>query len=274
MKKVLYIHQYFKTPEEGGALRSFYIAKGLVERGHQVDLITGHNEPELLVKSIEGINVHSLAVFYENKLSTKSRYIAFLKFAVKAIQYSGKIVKPDIAYVTSTPLTVGIIALWLKWMKRVPYIFEVRDLWPAAPIELGFMKSGIIQQLAFWLEKTIYKNAAHLVALSPGIMEVILEKYQNARVTVIPNMADISYYGEKAVFFHKHKNLVIGYFGAMGVANGLMAVTAVAEICQQQDLPIQFILMGEGSEREKLEQAVADKKLRNIELFPREIKTK
>jgi len=267
MKKVLYIHQYFRTPEEGGALRSFYIAKGLVERGHQVDMITSHNGPDLLVTSVEGINVHYLTVYYDNKLPPKSRYITFLKFAVKAIKYSGKLNKPDIAYVTSTPLTVGIVALWLKWIKNVPYIFEVRDLWPEAPIQLGIMKPGFIQRVAFWLEKTIYKNAAHLVALSPGIREGILATWRNTEVSVIPNMADIGFYIKNSAFSHKNKDLVIGYFGAMGIANGLMTVVAVAEICLEQNLPIKFVLMGEGSEREKLNQALIDKKLSNVELL-------
>jgi glycosyltransferase involved in cell wall biosynthesis len=261
MKKVLYIHQYFKTPQEGGALRSFYIAKNLVERGHQVDMITSHNKPDLLVKSIEGIHLHYLPVYYDNSLSAKSRYFAFLKFAVKAIIYSGNLIKPDIAYVTSTPLTVGFAALWLKWWKGVPYIFEVRDLWPEAPIQLGILKSRFLQFLSIRLEKTIYKNATHLVALSPGISDGILAKHENAQVSLIPNMADIGFYGKNASFSHKNKNLVIGYFGAMGMANGLMTVMEVAEICQQKHLPIKFILMGEGSERGKLNQAVIDKKL-------------
>ncbi len=267
MKKVLYIHQYFKTPKEGGAIRSFYIAKGLVERGHKVDLISSHNKPDLAVKSIEGIHVHYLPVYYDNSLSAKSRYFAFLKFAVKAIKYSGNLNKPDIAYVTSTPLTVGIAALWLKWLKGVPYIFEVRDLWPEAPIQLGIMKSWFFQFLAVRLEKTIYKSAIHIVALSPGIRDGILAKYKNAPVTVVPNMSDVDFYGRKTAFSHGSGVMEIGYFGAMGVANGLMQIINVAEICQQRSMAIRFILMGDGAERDNLERNIKEKKLRNVDLI-------
>ncbi len=265
---MLYIHQYFKTPQEGGAIRSFYIAKGLVDRGHRVDMITSHNKPDLLVKSVEGIHVHYLPVYYDNSLSAKARYITFLKFALKAIKYSGNLIKPDFAYVTSTPLTVGIAAIWLKWWKGVPYIFEVRDLWPDAPIQLGVMKSGFMRKAAVWLEKVIYNNATHLVALSPGIRDGILVKSPRAQVTVIPNMSAIGFFGINAAFSHKNKDLVIGYFGAMGMANGLMTVMEVAEICQQKNLPIKFLLMGEGSEREKMNQTISDKELGNVELLP------
>jgi len=201
-------------------------------------------------------------------MPSKSRYIAFLKFALKAIKYSGSLIKPDIAYVTSTPLTVGIVALWLKWVKKVPYIFEVRDLWPEAPIQLGIMRSGLAKNAAVWLEKTTYKNATHLVALSPGIRDGVLAKFKKAQVTIIPNMADIGFYGKNVAFSQENESLTIGYFGAIGHANGLMSMMAVAEICLTQGLRVRFLLMGEGSERDNLHQIIIDKNLSNVVLLP------
>lgn len=265
----MYVHQYFKTPQEGGAIRSYYIAKGFVQRGFQVDMITSHNNSEIEIKSIDGITVHYLPVFYQNWLAARARYIAFLKFAFKAIRYSKNIPKPDMAYVTSTPLTVGIVALWLKWFHNSPYIFEVRDLWPEAPIQMGILKSKFLQLLAVNLEKTIYKNALHIVALSPGIRDGIITRQRDVAVTVIPNIADIDFYGEHAARNYKNKSsLEIGYFGAMGYANGLKSVIDVAEICQRRGMVIKFILMGDGGQREMLQQMIIEKELTNIQLLP------
>lgn len=78
--KVLYIHQYFRTPEEGGAIRSYYLAKGMVENGIDVELITSHNKKYEEVKNVEGIKVHYLPVFYDNTLGFLQRVIAFYRF--------------------------------------------------------------------------------------------------------------------------------------------------------------------------------------------------
>ena len=91
--KVLYIHQYFRTPEEGGAIRSYYLAKGLVEHGIEVELITAHNEPKASTKIIDGITVHYLPVFYDNEQGFLQRIYAFFKFMRLARKKARKIKK-------------------------------------------------------------------------------------------------------------------------------------------------------------------------------------
>ncbi len=267
MKRVLYIHQYFRTPQEGGAIRSYFIATALVQRGFRVELITAYHA-KCEVKEIEGVRVHYLPVHYSNDMRPLRRYWAFLKFVYYAIHLSAKLPKPDLAYVSSTPLTVGIIGLWLRRFRSIPYFFEVRDLWPTAPIQLGIMRSKVMRRLAESLEKASYKNAEHLVALSPGIRDGILSRVENAHVSVIPNMADVDFFEQKAPTIHDQWPFEIGYFGAMGMANGLQYIVDIAEACQSLDLSVRFTLMGEGSEKQKLADAIQQKKLRNISLLP------
>ena len=82
--KIIYIHQYFKTPQEGGAIRSYYLAKGLVDDGFEVEMITAHNESTYRNVSIEGINVHYLPVPYDNGMGFVQRVLAYIKFIQKS----------------------------------------------------------------------------------------------------------------------------------------------------------------------------------------------
>ena len=116
---ILYIHQYFKIPSEGGAIRSYYLAKGMIKKGHQVQMITSHNNNNYIKKDIEGITVHYLPVKYSNHFGYLRRIYAFLLFAHKAYYLGRKFKNIDLAYVTSTPLTVALTALRLKRKKQI-----------------------------------------------------------------------------------------------------------------------------------------------------------
>ena len=243
MKKVCYIHQYFKTPEEGGALRSYHISRAMVKRGIQVEIITSHNHSRYKFDVIDGINVHYLPVEYSNDLPFKKRYIAFVTFAWRAIILTRKLQKPDLVFATSTPLTIGIVTLWLKLTKKIPYFFEVRDLWPEAPIQLKIIKSKLLQQILKKLEYYIYKNSTRIIALSPGIKQGILNSYSKAKVSMIPNMADLPYFDQNRHYHHDKKEFAIGYFGTFGFANNIQFIINIIEECQRANLKIKFILV-------------------------------
>jgi len=153
--KILYIHQYFRTPEEGGAIRSYYLAKGMVDNGIEVELITSHNKAHEEVKMIEGIKVHYLPVFYDNDLGFLKRVFAFYKFMRLVRKKAREIEHIDLCYATSTPLTIGLSALKIKKELGVPYYFEVRDLWPEAPVQLGVIKNRFIKSYLELLEKKV-----------------------------------------------------------------------------------------------------------------------
>ncbi|WP_332911049.1 glycosyltransferase [Algoriphagus boritolerans] len=112
--KVIYIHQYFRTPDQGGAVRSYHLAKGLVNAGIDVEMITAHNFPDYDQRWIDGIRVHYLPVKYDQKYGFLKRIRAFWKFVLKARRLIKKLPRPDLLYITSTPLTTGLIGLWAK----------------------------------------------------------------------------------------------------------------------------------------------------------------
>jgi glycosyltransferase involved in cell wall biosynthesis len=269
--KIVYLHQYFLTPEQGGAIRSYHLAKALVEAGHEVEMITSHNHPTYHFEIIEGIKVHYLPVFYENKLKFFGRLWSFVKFMYRAYIKAGEIEYVDLCYATSTPLTIGIIALWLRRLHRIKFYFEVRDLWPEAPIQMGVIKNYFVKKYLYNLEKRIYRRAEKIIALSPGIFEEIKKKAPKKEIVLIPNFSDCQFFhpeeknpalGEK---FEVEGKFVISYFGALGKANHLeYLINAALEVSKNKLENIHFIIAGKGAEFHLIKEKVKNYQLDNI----------
>jgi len=272
--KIIYIHQYFKTPQEGGAIRSYYLAKGLVDDGFEVEMITAHNESTYRNVSIEGINVHYLPVPYDNGMGFVQRVLAYIKFIQKSKKEIKKIQNADLVYATSTPLTVGIIALWAKRKFNLPYYFEVRDLWPTAPIQVGVVKGAFFKKWLYSLEAKIYKGAEKIIALSPGMRDWIKEVVPEKPVYMIPNMADCVFFSKeikdpKLVDFYRINHpFVITYIGAIGASNHLEYFLDIAQEAVNQKLNINFKIVGAGSKASQIKMLSYLKKLENVEFFP------
>lgn len=268
--KILYIHQYFRTPEEGGAIRSYYLAKGMVDNGIEVELITSHNKAHEEVKMIEGIKVHYLPVFYDNDLGFLKRVFAFYKFMRLVRKKAREIEHIDLCYATSTPLTIGLSALKIKKELGVPYYFEVRDLWPEAPVQLGVIKNRFIKSYLELLEKKVYKHASKIIALSPGIKDQIEKRQPNLKVEVIPNMSDVDFFKPEAKspeleeLFDVKNKMVVSYFGAIGPANHLEYLLAAANAALKAELPVQFLIIGVGSQTDKLKYLTKHFDLTNV----------
>lgn len=315
--KVLLLHQHFNIPQKGGAIRSYYLAKALVDKGIETVVITGHNEKSYRKENVEGIEVHYLPVAYDNKFGFAARAFSFLKYNWGAMRMARKVDRVDYCYAISVPLTIGLVAMWIKKFYKIPYIFEVGDLWPDAPIQLGFVQNYFFRQFLFSMEKQIYRSAKSIVALSPAIEEAVRkkiaprsvssqierslsfssestasgtlkeagnEKYkaqsteaetlrgirQNAIIHFIPNMSDCDFYKPEIKLpalenkFNVKGKFVVSYIGAVGVANGLDYFLECANASRKAELPIQFLLCGEGALRERLMANVKQMGLQNV----------
>src|SRR5699024_11857116 len=98
--------------------------------------------------------------------------------------------KTDLFYATSTPLTIGFPVLILSKLTRKRYVFEVRDVWPDIPIQLGIIKSNFLKKILFIFEKIIYNNAEHIIVLSEGMKKNLLNKnISEEKITVITNLS-------------------------------------------------------------------------------------
>jgi glycosyltransferase involved in cell wall biosynthesis len=258
--KILYVHQYFKTPHEGGSIRSYYLAKGLVDAGHEVVMLTAHDNRKG-IENVDGIEVHYLPINFVRRIW------AFLKFVRMAKKEAHLISGIDLAYVMTTPLTTGFIALYLKKTFEIPYYFEVGDLWPEAPVQMGIVKNRILKNWLYSLEKQFYFEADKVIALSPAIRNYIEKVSPNTKVHVIPNMADCKFFEAdlRVGDFSNKNNFQITYCGAIGRANQLEFLLDAAKETRDHGLPVHFNILGAGSEVKRLKNQY--KKLWNVTFF-------
>ena len=268
--KVLLIHQHFKTPKSGGAIRSYYLAKALVDSGIQVEVITAGNKALQKEENYEGILVHNLTIPYDNAFGFLARIFSFVRFTIAAIAYSLKIKNINYCYAISVPLTVGLVAIWNKLFRKIPFIFEVGDLWPEAPIQMEFIQNYFLKQFLYGLEKIIYRTADSIVALSPAIKVEIEKKLSGKTVHMIPNFADCDFYKPEEKIeaienkFNTKGKFVVSYIGAIGLANGLDYFLECANASRKANLPIQFFICGEGALRDRLSNNATHLKLTNL----------
>lgn len=272
--KVIYIHQYFRTPDQGGAVRSYHLAKGMVEAGIEVEMITTHALSDYDQRWIDGIRVHYLPVDYDQKFGFFKRIWAFWRFVTKAKKLVKKLPRPDLLYITSTPLTTGLIGLWAKKRMAIPYVFEVRDLWPEAPIQVGAIRNPVTKSLLYSLERKIYDQALSLVALSPGIAAHLQKISPQREVALIPNFSDLNRFYPKeknqklAVELGISAGLTLVYTGALGQVNAVEELLELAEIAQKKGKNWGFLIMGTGSFEQRLRDLTIAKNLKNVWFIP------
>ena len=278
---ILYIHQHFATPKGSTGTRSYEFARRWVKAGHKVTMVTGCYDIGGLpagmklyrTLEIEGINVVVVGTKYSNKQSYIRRIFSFMSFGILGLYAGLKTENVDIIYATSTPLTVGVTARILKWLKHAPYVFEVRDQWPEIPIELGIIKNRVLKKLLLLLEKSIYKRSSAIVALSPGMAEGIKKVLTVERpVEVVPNSCDIDIFRPEidgALIREKYRwvnKLVLLQFGAMGKTNGLDFVIKAADRLEDNH-DIHFVLAGDGSLKRTFIKRIKQLGLNNIEII-------
>lgn len=272
--KVLIIHQYFRTPEEGGALRSYYLANALVKAGIEVSIITTHNSPEVYSTTCEGIAVHYLPVVYNNSFGFFRRVNSFLRFVLSIVREAGRFRDVDCCYAISTPLTTGLAAMWIQWRYNIPFVFEVGDLWPEAPVQMGVVRNPVLKFILYSLERWIYRSARGVVALSEAIQEPIRRLVPSKPMAVLPNMADITYFRPSGNLLEAKKKygvegrFVIAYIGTLGKANGLDYLLDCLKASKLAHQPVHLLLAGEGAEHDRLLQRIQSESLTNVTLLP------
>lgn len=266
--RILYLHQYFTTPDLSGGTRSYEMARRLVARGHEVTLLTSSAfldeswapSPGWHVRDCEGIRVEVLHLPYSNRDSFGRRIRAFLRFmGASARRAAGR--ESDVVFATSTPLTIAIPGVLAKWRRRVPMVFEVRDLWPELPIAVGALRNPLLRAGARGLERFAYRNADRVVALSPGMADgVAATGFPRERIAVIPNSCDRDLFRvdrtEADAFRAAQPWLgdrpLVVYTGTLGLINGVSWLADTARAVLDLDPDVRFLVVGDGMEQEKV----------------------
>jgi len=273
--KILYIHQYFLTPQEPGGTRSYWVAQELIKNGHQVTMLTSSTKFQEEIKNvnIDGINVIYIKEDYDQNMSVARRLKAFVNFMYKASRIGVQQKNIDLVIATSTPLTIGVPALVIKWLKKTPYVFEVRDLWPEVPIQMGAFKNPLIINLLRWFEKTIYRNAEHVIALSPGMQDGVIKYVAKEKTSMIPNMAKMDEFWPREKNYElmrvlglKNDSFKIIHFGSLGLANGAHTIIESAKLMKDVE-DVEFLFVGGGSTEKDLICEVDKHQLTNVKFL-------
>jgi glycosyltransferase involved in cell wall biosynthesis len=282
-KKILYLHQYFKFPYDSGGTRSYDLARSFVGEGFDVEIVSSTTNERYkdrkgwFTVEEDGLKVHYIYIDYSNSSSRIQRIKAFLKFVYHSSKKTLKLDK-DLLLATSTPLTIGIPAMINKWIKKTPYIFEVRDVWPEAVIAIGAIRNKFLQKLLISLEKKIYKNAAAVVPLSTDMKKSIVGRYPRFADKVgdvIENIAEVNRFQEQIdpglSILDNHGipsgRFSILYAGTFGRVNGLKYVVSLAEATSKLNDRIIYILIGNGAEKEEITRLLESKQLLNKTVY-------
>ena len=245
--------------------RSYEMARRLVKKGHKVYMISskhlhsGFEERNFSIE--EGIYVWWLPVKYSNNMSFIQRIYSFIVYCIYAYKMGRKL-NYGLVFASSTPLTIAIPGIFLSKIKKVPFVLEIRDLWPAIPIELKIIRNSLLIKLTQYLERFSYRLSDRIIALSKGMKDGIVDTGINeSKITVIPNGSDIELFNinleSDNIFFDRNdwidtdKDIIL-YTGAIGRVNGLSYMAFMAEEMIKLNPNVLFCIIGDGIEKDKI----------------------
>lgn len=284
--RILMLTQWF-DPEP--TFKGLAFAKELVRLGHEVEVLTGFpNYPGgklyegyklrlLQRENINGISVLRVPLYLSHDGSALKRVANYASFTLSAAFMGALLVKPaDVMYVYHPPATIGFAASFISMVRRIPFVFDIQDLWPDTLSATGMLNNHGILRLVDWGCKFIYRQAAKIVVLSPGFKEVLVARGVPAKkIEVIYNWCDEhNIQRESADSGLSEKLGLAGKFnivfaGTMGKAQALDAVLDAANIIKYNQPKVQFVFVGGGIEVERLKQKTGEMGLPNVLYIPR-----
>jgi len=266
--RILYLHQFFITRDGVGGTRSYEFARRFVARGHEVRMVTAGSGRRM----VDGIEVMGARGGYSDYAGATAvpypgRMLAFARFALSASAAALRGPRPDVVYATSPPLTMALPAVLASLRHRAPLVFEVRDLWPEAPAQMGALRNPLLLRAARGLERLAYRASRSVVALSPGIRDgVVAAGVAADRIALVPNASDLELFSPDLDGAAERERLGLGpgfvcsYFGTLGEANDLGQVIRAAPLVPD----VTFALLGKGKQRAALEAEARDLGATNV----------
>jgi colanic acid biosynthesis glycosyl transferase WcaI len=293
--KILYVSQYF-PPEMGApAARVHELAREWAAEGHDVTVLTGFpNHPAGVVhpeykkhlkklvyrERIDGINVvRTLLAPLPNRKSWE-RILNYTSFALSAAVTGSFLKRPDVIIATSPQLLVGMSGWWIGKAKRAPLIFEVRDLWPESIAAAGMgNETSFAYRSLKWVAGFLYRNARKIVVVTPAFKTSLIDDWSvpAEKISIVLNGVDTSLFNgrpssadQSLQSSPENQKFIASYIGTMGAAHGLNTILDAADSVQHVQRDIEFVFVGEGAEKARLQRVVVERGIPNVRFLPQQ----
>jgi len=295
--KILYVCQYF-PPEMGApAARAVELARHWARSGHDVTVLTGFpNHPTGAVapewrprlrnlvyrETVDGIHVVRTWLLPLPNRKSYERILNYSSFCVSAALRGLELRRPDVVIATSPQLLVGLAGWWIALWQRVPFVFEVRDLWPESLAAVGMGKeNSLLHRVLGGIAGFLYHHADRIVPVTPAFKQHIVQHWGIAaqKIDVVENGVETDLFSSDPAADQLRRSLdlenkfVVAYIGTLGMAHGLDTLIDAATRLQATAPEIAFLLVGEGADKERILALARERKLQNLRVVdqqPRE----
>jgi colanic acid biosynthesis glycosyl transferase WcaI len=288
--KILYISQYF-PPEMGApAARAAELAHHWAQAGHDVSILTGFpNHPTGVVpeewrprlrrliykETIDGVQVFRTWLWPLPNRKAHERMRNYASFCISAAVRGMAIPRPDVIIATSPQLLVGLAGWWLAFSRQIPFVFEVRDLWPESLTAVGVGdENSLLHRTLAKIAGFLYQKADRIVVVTPAFREHLIRHWRvpEEKIAVVENGVETDLFSPQSEAsnqaIRRHLNaeekFLVCYIGTMGNAHGLETLLDAAATLQHDQPNVLFLLIGEGAEKERIKSLAQSCNLANI----------
>lgn len=285
--KILYVSQYF-PPEMGApAARAADLSRHWAKAGHDVTVLTGFpNHPTGVVppeyrrkfrrlvarEQVDGVNVVRTWLLPFPNRKAHERMLNYSSFCVSAATTGLFLSRPEVVIASSPQLLVGLSGWWLALWKRVPFVFEVRDLWPESLAAVGMGgANSVLHRALSKIAGFLYRRCDRVVVVTPAFEDYLVEHWRvpRAKISVVENGVETDLFAPQQGSDQRRelaaeKKFVVSYIGTMGMAHGLETIIAAAAQLRDTNPEIVFLLLGEGAEKERIVTRAQERGLTNL----------
>lgn len=288
--RILFLSDNFPPEGNAPATRLYEHAIRWVRAGHEVTVITcapnfpegrlfsGYRNDWRRVETVDGIRVVRVKTYITANEGFLKRTLDYMSFMLMATVMSLFERRPEVVVATSPQFFCAIAGWMVSVLKWRPFVFELRDLWPASIMAVGAMKKNPVIRLLERLELFLYRRADAIVSVTESFREDLAGRgIARDKIHVVINGVDLDRYeprvrdADLAREFALEGKFVAGYMGTHGMAHALPKVLEAAQLLRDRD-DIAFFFAGSGAERATVERIVAERGLANVRLIPRQPK--
>ncbi len=283
--KILFLSHYFPPEVNAPATRTYEHCKLWVEQGHEVTVVScvphhpmgkaypGYKNRWWQVERKDGIKAIKVKTYITANEGFFKRTCNYIFYLLMVVVMAPFLAKADVVISTSPQFFNGLAGYFVSRIKRVPWLLEIRDLWPESILAVGAIKNKALIGLLEWIERFVYRKADYIVPVTKAFKtHILLRGGDDNAITVIRNGVSLDLFEpldkdqDLAVKWRLKDKFVASYVGTHGMAHGLDTLLDAADILRTHE-DIVFLMVGSGAEKDRLAKEVARRGLDNIRMY-------